>query len=158
MRLPGLQDQRHFLLATKLPKKPHTKSRFHGIRFHCPQASKMLGHTTEPFYSSQPLPQWDGGGDKMTKECPILLNYQELLRSIQVTLPSPLTSIQGIEPHKRWRTGRGRGALSPQHDPWEGVKQRGGRTVNTAVPQKQPGRATVPSKAGLLWHLKTTQT
>lgn len=117
----------------------------------------MLGHTTEPFYSSQPLPQWDGGGDKMTKECPILLNYQELLRSIQVTLPCPLTSIQGIEPHKRWRTGRGvGGGLSPQHDPWEGVKQRGGRAVNTAVPQKQPGRATVPSKAGLLWHLKTT--
>lgn len=41
----------------------------------------------------------------MTKECPLLLNYQELLQSLQITLLCPLTSIQGREPHKRWRKG-----------------------------------------------------
>lgn len=30
--------------------------------------------------------------------------------------------------------------------------------MSPAIPQNQPGRATVPSQAGLLWHLKTTRT
>lgn len=94
----------------------------------------MLGHTALCF--PQPpslfLRQMEEV-TKMTKEYPLLLNYQEELPVPTNTNNSALTT--HLHPrHRTTQKGWGRGE-TPQHDPSEDKKHKGGRPVWAAMPK-----------------------